>query len=253
MKNKFNKLIIKKSKITGRNNKGRITVRHRGGGNKILYRIIDFKRSLFNIEGIVKKIDYDPNRTAKIALINYKNGILSYIIAPKDLKTGDKIESAGAGKEINIKIGNALPLENIPIGTLIHNIELKPGHGGQLMRAAGTYAKVIKKQGSLVTIRLKGKTGNLYDLSNKCMATIGIVSNEIHKNEKLKKAGQSRWKNRRPKVRGVAMNPIDHPHGGGEGKSKGGNHPVTPWGKLTKGKATSYRRTSTKKKVQSKK
>lgn len=237
------KLTKYKKKSTGRNNQGRITVRHRGGGHKQLYRIIDFKRSLFNVPAIVKQIDYDPNRSANIALLNYKNGILSYIIAPNNIKPGDLLCS---GTNVEIIAGNALPLENIPIGTLVHNVELKPGNGAQLMRAAGTYAKVIKKDPKTASVLLRLHSGKLYNLSNKAMATIGVVSNEAHKNLKLKKAGEARWRNRRPSVRGVAMNPVDHPHGGGEGKSKGGRHPVSPWGKLSKGKATSFLRTSTK-------
>lgn len=234
-------------KITGRNNQGRITVRHKGGGNKKLYRIIDFRRTLFDIPGIVKQIEYDPNRSANIALINYKNGMLSYIIAPKDLKKGSEI---CAGPNASLVIGNAMPLENMPIGTLIHNIEMKPGRGGKLMRAAGTFGKVIKKdlynKDSLGKVVIRLNKGKLLSLSCKAMATIGVVSNESNKNKKYRKAGQSRWLNKRPSVRGVAKNPVDHPHGGGEGKSKGGRHPVTPWGKLTKGKATSYKRISTK-------
>lgn len=233
-------------KSTGRNNQGRITVHHRGGGHKRLYRIIDFKRSLFDVPGIVKRIDYDPNRNAKLALINYKNGILSYIVAPIGLLPGDKI---CAGTNVDITTGNALPLESIPVGTFIHNIESKPGHGAQLMRSAGTYAKLIKKDPKTASVLIRLHSGKLCQLSKKVMATIGIVSNETHKNLRLRKAGQSRWNNRRPTVRGVAMNPIDHPHGGGQGKAKGGGHPVSPWGKLTKGKATSFRRLSTKQKL----
>lgn len=249
-----NKLLYKYKQCAGRNNQGRITVFHRGGGNKKLYRIIDFKRTLFNIPALVKKIEYDPNRTAKIALIAYKNGLLSYILAPKNLAVGDIISSGGtsAGNDnaesIDIITGNTLQIKNIPIGTIIHNIELKPGKGGQLMRAAGTYAKLIKKDmiNTFGLIRLH--TGKLYNISTESLATIGSVSNDNHKNIKYKKAGQSRWKNKRPTVRGMAMNPIDHPHGGGEGRSKGGGHPKSPWGKLTKGKGTSYLRLSTRRK-----
>lgn len=187
--NRLKNLTRKKLKITGRNNQGRITVHHRGGGNKKLYRIIDFKRSLFNIEGIVKKIEYDPNRTAKIALINYKNGMLSYILAPNGLEQGQKIK---AGIDAKIDIGNALPLENIPMGTLVHNIELKPGHGGQLMRSAGTFGKIIKKDHEKSQVIVRLHTGKVCNLSYKCMATIGVVSNEKHKNKEYKKAGEKR-------------------------------------------------------------
>lgn len=225
----------------GRNNKGRITVWHRGGGNKKLYRIIDFKRSLFNIPARVLKIQYDPNRNSRIALIAYKNGILSYIIAPKDLKEGDQISSA-THADISMTVGNAFPAGVIPTGTLVHNVEIKPGKGGQLMRAAGTFAKIIKKDKNHVLLRLSsGHSGKLLSISPLSMATIGIVSGDL---QKLRKAGHSRWRNRRPVVRGVAMNPIDHPHGGGEGRSKGGGHPVTPWGKLTKGKPTRRKKKS---------
>lgn len=228
---KIKKLTLKCLQKGGRNNQGRITVWHRGGGNKKLYRIIDFKRSLFNIPARIIELQYDPNRTSKIALICYKNGMISYIIAPKNLKKGDIIQS---GDNAEITTGNALPVGLIPTGTFIHNIELKPGKGGQLIRAAGTFAKIIKKDTKSIIIRLH--SGKLYSISPYAMATIGIVSGTL--NLKLRKAGQSRWKNRRPTVRGVAMNPIDHPHGGGQGRSKGGAHPVTPWGKLTKGKKT---------------
>ncbi len=229
----INKLTLTYIQKGGRNNQGKITIWHKGGGNKKLYRIIDYKRSLFNIPAYIIKLQYDPNRTSKIALICYKNGIISYILAPKNINIGDIIQS---GENIEIIIGNASPINLLPIGTLIHNIELKPGKGGQLMRAAGTFAKIIKKDKFNIIIRLN--TNKLYSISPLSMVTIGIISNDLHKNYKLKKAGQSRWNNKRPIVRGVAMNPIDHPHGGGQGKSKGGGNPVTPWGKLTKGKLT---------------
>lgn len=228
---RINKLTLKCIKKSGHNNQGKITVWHRGGGNKKLYRIIDYKRSLFNIKARIIKLQYDPNRKSKIALINYKNGILTYILAPKNINIGDIIQS---GEISEISIGNALPIGLVPTGTLIHNIELIPGKGGQLMRSAGTYAKIIKKTIYNVVIRLN--TNKLYSISPLSMITIGIVSNDLNKNNKLRKAGQSRWNNKRPVVRGVAMNPIDHPHGGGQGKSKGGGNPMTPWGKLTKGK-----------------
>jgi large subunit ribosomal protein L2 len=186
---RIKQLTINKSKITGRNNQGRITVHHRGGGNKRIYRIIDFKRALFGIPAVVRKIEYDPNRTANIALINYKNGLLSYILAPSKLEEGMIIN---AGPNSKIEDGNTLPLENLPIGTLIHNIEMKPGHGGQLMRAAGTYAKVIKKDTENGTVAIRLCTGKLFELSNKVLATVGIVSNENNKNKKLLKAGNNR-------------------------------------------------------------
>jgi large subunit ribosomal protein L2 len=230
---RINKLISRCLQKGGRNNQGVITVWHRGGGNKKLYRIIDFKRSLFDIPATVLWVGYDPNRTSKIALISYKNGMLSYIIAPKDLKVGDKVE---AGPKAEIWVGNALPLGSAPTGTIVHNIELKPGKGAQLIRAAGTHAKIIKKNKRLVILRLH--SGKLFIISTQTMDTVGFVSNGNHATTKLRKAGQARWKNRKPVVRGVAMNPIDHPHGGGQGRSKGGGHPVTPWGKLTKGKPT---------------
>jgi large subunit ribosomal protein L2 len=246
----------------GRNNQGVITVFHRGGRNKRNYRLIDFKRTLFRpednllnkksateftSEGTIIKIEYDPNRTAEIALVYYKEGLLSYILAPKDLKIGDKVYS---GNSANISKGNACPIGNMPIGTLVHNIELKPGRGGQLARAAGTFAKIIKKENAHAIIKLK--SGKLYNVPLQSMATVGIVSNELNKNKKMTKAGNNRWKGRRPTVRGVAMNPVDHPHGGGEGRSKGGRHPVTPWGKLTKGKPTSFEKKTTNRKFKRK-
>ena len=224
----MHKLKSKCLRSGGRNNQGVITVYHRGGGNKRLYRIIDFKRSLFFQRAIVKRIEYDPNRTSKLALIAYETGILAYILAPRNLSLGDSV-TAGPGVEVTT--GNALPIGNIPVGTEIHNIELQPGQGGKLMRAAGTHAKIIKKDKYSVTIRLLasgGKGGSLRSVPIQSMATIGMVEGVEHKNTKLYKAGQSRWRNKRPVVRGVAMNPIDHPHGGGEGRSKGGRHPVSP-------------------------
>lgn len=219
------KLTSKCSRSGGRNNQGVITVYHRGGANRRLYRVIDFKRSLFFHRAIVKKIEYDPNRTSKIALITYKKGILSYILAPKGLSPGDSI---CAGPDVEIATGNALPMGNMPVGTEIHNIELKPGQGGKLMRAAGTHAKIIRKDKYTVLIRLlrsQRATRKFYSIPAQAMATVGVTSED--KNIKLLKAGQSRWRGKRPVVRGVAMNPVDHPHGGGEGRSKG-RHPVTP-------------------------
>lgn len=239
---RIQKLLRKNNKSGGRNNQGVITAFHRGGGNSKLYRIIDFKRSLFNISARVEKLEYDPNRSSKIALVCYKNGMLSYILAPNNLMPGDEICSSSL-RDVEISVGNSVPLRNIPIGTIIHNIELKPGRGGQLMRAAGTYAKMVSiRRGKWAAVRLH--SGKLYSLSTQAMATIGMLS--PNSKLKLRKAGESRWKGRRPVVRGVAMNPIDHPHGGGEGRSKGGRHPVTPWGKLTKGKRTSRARSAKK-------
>lgn len=222
----FPKLIKKIPQTGGRNNQGVITVFHRGGGNARMCRIIDFKRSLFDVEAIVIKFEHGTRPDSKIALVCYKNGMLSYTIAPNNLSVGDIICS---GPSSFIKEGNALPLGYVPVGTIIHNIELKPGRGGQIMRAAGTYAKIVRRNSSKgfeVVIRLR--CGALYSLAPQSMVTIGSVANFNDVPRRLRKAGQSRWLNRRPVVRGVAMNPIDHPHGGGEGRSKGGRHPVTP-------------------------
>lgn len=216
----------------GRNNKGRITSWHRGGGHKKLYRFIDFKRSLKG-EAIVEHLEYDPNRTAFVALLSHINGDKSYILAPNELKVGDKIVS---GVNEDIKIGNCLMLKNIPVGTIIHNVEMKPGKGGQLARSAGTFVSLVGKDSGYAQLKLS--SGELRLVPLDCRATIGMVSNLDQKNINIGKAGRSRWIGRRPHVRGVAMNPIDHPHGGGEGKTSGGRHPVTPWGKKTKGKKT---------------
>lgn len=221
-------------KRAGRNSQGRITVRHRGGGHKRLYRLIDFKRDKDGIPGRVATIEYDPNRSANIALIHYHDGEKRYIIAPKGLKVGMDIMS---GPDADIKVGNALPLENIPVGTVIHNIELKPGKGGQLVRAAGTSAQVLGKEGKYVLVRLA--SGEVRMILGKCRATVGEVGNEQHELINIGKAGRSRWLGRRPAVRGSAMNPNDHPHGGGEGKAPiGRKSPVTPWGKPTLGYKT---------------
>ena len=217
----------------GRNNNGRITARRRGGGHKRRYRAIDFKRLKYDVEATVERLEYDPNRTAFIALIKYTDGELSYILAPQRLREGDKVIS-GAG--VDIKPGNALPMQNIPVGTIIHNIEMKVGKGGQIARSAGTYAQIIGKDQGYAQLRLS--SGELRMVRSECMATIGAVSNPDQKNIKLGKAGRNRWLGKRPSVRGVAMNPVDHPHGGGEGRTSGGRHPVTPWGKPTKGKRT---------------
>ena len=217
----------------GRNNNGRITARRRGGGHKRRYRIIDFKRLKHDVEATVLRLEYDPNRTAFIALIKYADGELSYILAPQRLREGDKIIS---GDTVDIKPGNAMPMQNIPVGTIIHNVEMKVGKGGQIARSAGTYAQIIGKDQGYAQLRLN--SGELRMVRAECMATVGAVSNPDQQNIKLGKAGRKRWLGKRPSVRGVAMNPIDHPHGGGEGRTSGGRHPVTPWGKPTKGKRT---------------
>jgi len=221
-------------KTGGRNNFGHITSRHIGGGHKRYYRKIDFKRDKINVPAVVEAIEYDPNRSARIALLRYEDGEKRYILAPLELKVGDKVMS---GPEAELKPGNALPLRNIPVGTLVHNIELVKGKGGKLVRSAGTAAQVMAKEGDFAHLKLPSGEIRLIHLD--CYATIGQVGNIDHKNISLGKAGRARWLGRRPKVRGVAMNPVDHPHGGGEGKSGQGNpHPVTPWGKHTKGKKT---------------
>ena len=217
----------------GRNNSGRITVRHQGGGHKKRYRSVDFKRRKFDISATVERIEYDRNRTAFIALIKYDDGELSYIIAPQRLKVGDKVVS---GEKADIRPGNAMPLKAIPVGTVVHNVELSIGKGGQLARSAGTFVQLIGKDRGLAQLRLA--SGEQRVVPGNCMATIGAVSNPDNQNVKLGKAGRKRWMGVRPTVRGVAMNPIDHPHGGGEGRTSGGRHPVTPWGKPTKGKRT---------------
>tara|TARA_B100001287_G_C22661046_1_gene520375 strand:+ start:141 stop:977 length:837 start_codon:yes stop_codon:yes gene_type:complete len=232
-------LTVGLSKSGGRNNKGRVTARRRGGGHKRLYRMIDFKRNHFEIPAKVERIEYDPNRSAFIALLLYKDGKKSYILAPQRLAVGDTVVSSA---KADIKPGNALPLANIPVGTIIHNVELKPGKGGQIARSAGTYVQLVGRDQSYSILRLN--SGEQRMTRSECMATIGAVSNPDNKNIKLAKAGRSRWLGRRPSVRGVAMNPIDHPHGGGEGKTSGGRHPVTPWGKPTKGKKTRTNKTT---------
>jgi large subunit ribosomal protein L2 len=221
------------SRKGGRNNNGRITTRHIGGGHKQLYRQIDFKRNKFDVAATVERIEYDPNRTAFIAFVKYTDGTVAYIIAPQRLKAGDVVVS---GEKVDIKNGNALPLKNIPVGTIVHNIEMKIGKGGQLARSAGGYAQLTGKDSGYALLRLR--SGEVRLVRAECMATIGAVSNSDHQNTSIAKAGRNRWKGKRPTVRGVAMNPVDHPHGGGEGKTSGGRHPVTPWGKPTKGKRT---------------
>ena len=221
-------------KRAGRNNQGKLTVRHQGGGHKRQYRIIDFKRNKDGVPGKVATIEYDPNRTSYIALIHYVDGEKRYIIAPKGLKVGDEIVS---GPDADIKTGNALPLENIPVGTMIHNIELRPGKGGQLVRAAGTEAQLLGKEGNYVTIRLA--SGEIRRILKQCRATVGSVGNQDHELVNIGKAGRSRWLGRRPVVRGVVMNPVDHPHGGGEGRAPiGRKSPMSPWGKPTLGYKT---------------
>ena len=222
-----------KSSTGGRNSQGRMTSRHRGGGHKRRYRKIDFKRRKFDVVGVVERLEYDPNRTAFIALVRYKDGELAYILAPQRVGPGDEII---ASDRADIKPGNAMPLKNMPVGTVVHNIELKEQKGGQLARAGGTYAQLVGKDAGYALLRLS--SGEQRMVRAECMATVGAVSNPDRKNIKIGKAGRSRWLGRRPKVRGVAMNPVDHPHGGGEGRSSGGRHPVTPWGVSTKGKRT---------------
>ncbi|AFP85605.1 ribosomal protein L2, bacterial/organellar [secondary endosymbiont of Heteropsylla cubana] len=220
------------SKSGGRNNNGRITVRHIGGGHKQRYRLVDFKRNKDNIPAIVEHLEYDPNRSANIARVLYKDGERRYILAPKGLKSGDEIQS---GIDVAIKPGNALPMSNIPIGSTIHNVEMKPGKGGQLARSAAAYVQIIARDGAYVTLRLR--SGEMRKIRSECRATLGEVGNAEHLLRALGKAGANRWRGIRPTVRGTAMNPIDHPHGGGEGRNFG-KHPVTPWGIQTKGKKT---------------
>ncbi len=221
------------SKKGGRNNHGRLTARRRGGGHKRLYRIVDFKRNRHDISAVIERIEYDPNRSAFIALLTYDDGEIAYILAPQRVAVGDRVIS---GEQVDVKPGNAMPMANIPIGTIVHNIEMKPGKGGQIARAAGTYAQLVGRDGDYALLRLN--SGEQRRVLARCMASIGAVSNPDNSNTNLGKAGRKRWLGKRPSVRGVAMNPIDHPHGGGEGRSSGGRHPVTPWGKSTKGART---------------
>ena len=222
------------TKKAGRNSDGRITARRRGGGHKRLYRLVDFKRRKFDVPATVERIEYDPNRTAFIALIKYEDGEQSYILAPQRLGAGDQV-IATQGRA-DVKPGNAMPMANIPIGTIIHNVEMKAGKGGQIARSAGNYVQLVGRDGGYAQLKLN--SGELRMVRAECMATIGAVSNPDQANIKLGKAGRKRWLGKRPAVRGVAMNPVDHPHGGGEGRTSGGRHPVTPWGKPTKGKRT---------------
>lgn len=221
------------SKSGGRNNTGRITSRRRGGGHKRSYRLIDFKRNKLDVSATVERIEYDPNRTAFIALIKYDDGELSYILAPQRLDVGDKVISS---KTADIKPGNTIPLSSMPVGTIVHNVEMKPGKGGQIARSAGAYVQYVGRDQGYAIIRLN--SGETRLVHGSCLATVGAVSNPDNSNTNMGKAGRSRWLGRRPSVRGVAMNPVDHPHGGGEGKSSGGRHPVTPWGKKTRGPKT---------------
>ena len=235
----FSGLLAKKSKNGGRNNTGRITVRHQGGGHKQRYRIIDFKRDKDGIPGEIERLEYDPNRSSHIALVKYMDGERRYILAPKGIEVGTKIVS---GDESPIKLGNALTLKSIPVGTLVHNIDMKPGKGGQLIRSAGGTAQVAAREGAYVSIRLR--SGETRKIHVDCKATIGEIGHGEHNLRKIGKAGAMRWRGVRPTVRGVAMNPVDHPHGGGEGRTSGGRHPVSPWGTPTKGyKTRSNKRT----------
>ena len=221
------------TKSGGRNNNGRITMRRKGGGHKRKYRMIDFKRNKFDVAATVERIEYDPNRTAFIALVRYEDNELAYILAPQRLAVGDKII---AGDKVDVKPGNAMPLANMPIGTIVHNVEMKPGKGGQMARSAGCYAQLVGRDQGYAQLKLM--SGEQRIVRAECLATVGAVSNPDQQNINLGKAGRNRWLGNRPKVRGVVMNPVDHPHGGGEGRTSGGRHPVTPWGVPTKGKRT---------------
>jgi large subunit ribosomal protein L2 len=229
------------SKSGGRNNTGRVSVWHRGGGHKRTYRVVDFKRTKRGVRATVERLEYDPNRTAFIALIKYQDGELAYILAPQRLAVGDTVI---ADEKVDVKPGNAMPLASMPIGTIVHNVEMKPGKGGQLARAAGAYVQLVGRDAGYAILRLN--SGETRMVPSTCMATVGAVSNPDNSNVSLSKAGRSRWLGRKPTVRGVAMNPIDHPHGGGEGRTSGGRHPVTPWGKSTKGKRTRSNKASGK-------
>jgi large subunit ribosomal protein L2 len=228
-------------KTGGRNNAGRMTSRHRGGGHKRKYRVVDFRREKTDVPAKVKTIEYDPNRSARIALVSYADGEKRYIVAPVDLKVGDPVITSAAA---DIKPGNAMPLRNIPLGSLIHNIELRPGKGAQMVRSAGTYAQLMAKEGAYAQVRLP--SGEVRKVHIECKATIGQVGNVTHEGVSIGKAGRTRWLGQKPRVRGVAMNPIDHPMGGGEGKTSGGRHPCTPWGVPTKGYKTRKNKTTDK-------
>ncbi len=230
-----------KSSTGGRNNNGRITSRFRGGGHKKAFRVIDFKRRKFDAAAKVERLEYDPNRTAFIALVTYADGEQAYILAAQRMAVGDSVV---AGEHVDVKPGNAMPAGNIPVGTIVHNIELKIGKGGQIARSAGSYAQIVGRDGEYVILRLNSGEQRL--VHGRCMATIGAVSNPDHMNVSIGKAGRTRWMGRRPHNRGVTMNPVDHPHGGGEGRTSGGRHPVTPWGFPTKGKKTRKNKSTTK-------
>ncbi|MDY6943208.1 MAG: 50S ribosomal protein L2 [Pseudomonadota bacterium] len=229
----YQPLVDKQSRSGGRNNQGRITCRHKGGGHKQRYRIVDFRRNKDGVPGVVERLEYDPNRNAHIALVLYADGERRYILAPKNVASGSSIVS---GQDAPIQPGNALPLRNIPVGTVVHAVELKPRKGAQLARSAGTYAQIVAREGAYATLRLR--SGEMRKVLLECRATVGEVGNAEHNLRSLGKAGAKRWLGVRPTVRGVAMNPVDHPHGGGEGRTSGGRHPVTPWGVPTKGYKT---------------
>lgn len=224
-----------KNRSGGRNNTGRITAWQRGGGHKQRYRLVDFKRRKFDVPATVERLEYDPNRTAFIALIKYNDGEQSYILAPQRLKAGDTVV---AGDKVDVQPGNTMPMKNMPVGTIIHNVEIRPGKGGQLARSAGAYVQLVGRDSDYVQVKLS--SGEVRLVLGNCLATVGAVSNADHMNQSTSKAGRNRWKGIRPSVRGVAMNPVDHPLGGGEGKSSGGRNPVSPWGKPTKGKKTRH-------------
>jgi large subunit ribosomal protein L2 len=235
----YKPLLVKKTRTGGRNNAGRITSRHRGGGHKQHYRLIDFKRNKDGVPAVVERLEYDPNRTANLALLKYADGERRYIIAPRGVKEGDELMSGGSAP---IRAGNAMALHSIPVGSVIHCIEMKPGKGAQLVRSAGTSAQLVAREGTYATVRLR--SGEMRRVLAECRATLGEVGNSEHNLRSLGKAGATRWRGKRPTVRGVAMNPVDHPHGGGEGKTSGGRHPVSPWGVPTKGyKTRSNKRT----------
>ncbi len=223
-------LVEKKIRSGGRNSSGRVTSRFIGGGHKQAYRVIDFKRDKHGVRAVITTIEYDPNRSARIALLHYKDGEKRYILQPEGLKVGQTVSS---GPEADILVGNALPLKNIPAGTIVHNIELRPGKGAQMARSAGTQAQLVSRESGMALLKLP--SGETRRVSSDCMATVGVVGNSDHENQALGKAGRSRWLGRMPHNRGVSMNPVDHPHGGGEGKTSGGRHPVTPWGQPTRG------------------
>ena len=235
----YKPLLESKRATNGRNNVGRITVRHRGGGHKRKYRVVDFRRTKDAIPAKVERLEYDPNRSAHLALLCYADGERRYILAPKGLKAGDSVIS---GIEAPIAVGNTLPLRNLPVGSVLHNVELKPGKGGQIARAAGAYVQLVGRDSGEALLRLA--SGEVRMVSQECWASIGAVSNPDNSNQTLAKAGRNRWKGKRPHVRGVVMNPVDHPHGGGEGRTSGGRHPVTPWGKPTKGHRTRKKKPS---------